>query len=175
MSVERDSDMTREEGIENVYDGPSHVVILGAGASIASTIHNPEPSGKKLPSIDNFIEVVGLKEILDSEDTDCRTGNFEEIYSCLYTQDPESRTIRGIGQKVFDYFSALRLPDTPTIYDYLLMALRPRISLPPSTGTHCCSRHSFETGALQTPCHGYHSCTATWLSDTRRRTKEQVR
>jgi hypothetical protein len=126
MSVEPDSDMTREEGIENVYDGPSHVVILGAGASIASTIHNPEPSGKKLPSMDNFIDVVGLKEFLDSEDTDCRTGNFEEIYSCLYTKDPESRTIRGIGQKVFDYFSALRLPDTPTIYDYLLLALRPK-------------------------------------------------
>jgi hypothetical protein len=32
----------------------------------------------------------------------------------------------GIGQKVFDYFSALRLPDTPTIYDYLLLALRPK-------------------------------------------------
>jgi hypothetical protein len=126
VSVENDLDMTREEGIETVYDGPSHVVILGAGASIASTIHNPEPSGKKLPSMDNFIDVVGLREILDSVDGDCPTGNFEEIYSCLYTKDPNSRTIQEVGQKVFDYFSDLRLPDTPTIYDYLLLALRPK-------------------------------------------------
>lgn len=126
MSAEAYSDMTREEGVETVYDGPSHVVILGAGASIASTIHNPEPSGKELPSMDNFIDVVGLQEILDSADSDCRMGNFEEIYSCLYTKDPKSRTIQDIGRKVFEYFSALRLPDTPTIYDYLLLALRPK-------------------------------------------------
>jgi len=125
-SEDNESDMTREEGIETVYDGPSHVVILGAGASIASTIHNPEPSGKKLPSMDNFIDVVGLREILDSVDGDCQMGNFEEIYSCLYTKDPGSRTIQDIGQKVFDYFSGLRLPDTPTIYDHLLLALRPK-------------------------------------------------
>ena len=31
--------MTKEEGIERVYPGFSHVVILGAGASIASTIY----------------------------------------------------------------------------------------------------------------------------------------
>ena len=126
MNVENDSDMTREEGIETVYDGPSHVVILGAGASIASTIHNPEPSGKKLPSMDNFIDVVGLREILDSADSDCHAGNFEEIYSCLYIKDPNSRTMQDIGQKVFNYFSGLRLADTPTIYDYLLLALGPK-------------------------------------------------
>ncbi|GEM_PF-372352 len=118
--------MTKEEGIDEVYKGPSHVVILGAGASIASTVHNPEPSGKKLPSMDNFIEVVGLAEILDSTDSDYHTGNFEEIYSRLYAKDPDSRTVKEIDQRVFNYFSALRLPDTPTIYDYLLLALRPK-------------------------------------------------
>ena len=118
--------MTREEGIETVYDGPSHVVILGAGASIASTIHNPEPSGKKLLSMDNFIDVVGLKRFWIRWTAIARPGNFEEIYSCLYTKDPNSRTIQEVGQKVFDYFSDLRLPDTPTIYDYLLLALRPQ-------------------------------------------------
>ncbi len=126
MKAEEDSYMTMAEGIETVYEAPSHVVILGAGASVASTVHNPEPTGKKLPSMDNFIEVVGLAEILDSTDGDCHAGNFEEIYSCLSTKDPNSRTIREIGQRVFDYFSDLRLPDTPTIYDYLLLALRPK-------------------------------------------------
>jgi hypothetical protein len=30
------------------------VVILGAGASIASTLRNPEPSGKRLPIMNDF-------------------------------------------------------------------------------------------------------------------------
>jgi hypothetical protein len=126
VTAEHESDVTREEGIETVYDGPSHVVILGAGASIASTIHSPEPSGKKLPSMDNFIDVVRLQEILDAADSDCRAGHFEEIYSCLYTKDSKSKAIQNIGRKVFDYFTSLRLPDTATIYDYLLLALRPK-------------------------------------------------
>lgn len=126
MKAEDDSYLTREEGIDTVYEGPSHVVILGAGASIASTIHNPEPTGKKLPSMDNLIEVVGLVDILNSTGSDCNAGNFEEIYSCLYTKDPNSKTIREIDQRVFNYFSDLCLPATPTIYDYLLLALRPK-------------------------------------------------
>jgi hypothetical protein len=76
--------------------------------------------------MDNFIDVVGLRGILDSAGSDCHTGNFEEIYSCLYSKDRSSRTIQEIGQKVFDYFSGLRLPEAPTIYDYLLLALRPQ-------------------------------------------------
>ena len=57
--------MTKEQGIEQVFSGGGHVVILGAGASIASTLRNSEPSGKKLPSMDNFIETLGLNDLLD--------------------------------------------------------------------------------------------------------------
>jgi hypothetical protein len=118
--------MTREEGVRTVYKGPSHVVILGAGASIASTRHTPEPSGKKLPSMDNFIDVVGLDDILDLISPDCRSGNFEEVYSCLYDQDSNSQAIFEIDQRVAAYFGSLELPATPTIYDYLMLALRPK-------------------------------------------------
>jgi len=100
------------------------VVILGAGASIASTIHNPEPSGKKLPSMYDLVDVVGLADIVDSIGPDCRGGNFEEIYSCLYTKNPTSSTIGEIDRRIADYFKSLRLPATPTIYDYLLLSLR---------------------------------------------------
>ena len=55
--------MTKEEGIEQVFGGGGHVVILGAGASIASTLRNPERHGKLLPSMDNFIELVGLSAL----------------------------------------------------------------------------------------------------------------
>ena len=37
MTEDQSMGMTREEGIRKVLDGPSHVVILGAGASIAAT------------------------------------------------------------------------------------------------------------------------------------------
>lgn len=57
---------TKEDRIKTVYGGGGHVVILGAGASIASTFRNPEPSGKRLPSMDNFIDLVGLSDIVDS-------------------------------------------------------------------------------------------------------------
>ena len=122
-----DSDfMSRAEGIRTIYGGPSHVVILGAGASIASAVRNPEPSGKLLPSMDNFIDVVGLAEIIDSTGIEYRSRNFEEIYSHLHTKDPNSRALKEIDQKIAAYFGGLHLPATPTIYDYLLLSLRPK-------------------------------------------------
>jgi hypothetical protein len=115
--------MSREEGIRTVYGGPNHVVILGAGASIASTRHNPEPSGKKLPSMDNFIEVVGLDDILTAPNY---KGNLEATYSRLYLENPNSSTIIEINNRVASYFGSLSLPNTPTLYDYMLLALRPK-------------------------------------------------
>jgi hypothetical protein len=44
--------------------GVGHVVILGAAASIASTYRNGELYGKKIPLMDNFIEIVGLTDLI---------------------------------------------------------------------------------------------------------------
>jgi hypothetical protein len=116
--------LTREDRIKTVFGGGGHVVILGAGASIASTKRNPEPSGKVLPSMDNFIEVVGLQDIVESLPDRLQATNFEELYSKLYDDDPESKGIFEIEKKVTDYFSDMCLPDEPTIYDYLVLSLR---------------------------------------------------
>jgi hypothetical protein len=118
-------EVDRNEGIREV-GGPSHIVILGAGASIASTIYAPEPSGKKLPSMDNLIEVVGLADIIRRVDPGAVSKNFEEVYSSLWLQDPHSSAIKAIEFRVRDYFGSLRLPPTPTIYDYLVLSLRPK-------------------------------------------------
>jgi hypothetical protein len=126
MVIDQSMGMTREEGIQTIYDGSSHVVILGAGASIAATCHNPELSGKKLPSMENFIEVVGLTDIIDAAGTSGESGNFEEVYSRLYARAPCSRAVSKIEKRVASYFRSLTLPPTPTIYDYLLLALRPK-------------------------------------------------
>lgn len=118
--------MSREEGIRRVYDGRSHVVILGAGASIATTLRDPEVSGRRLPSMEDFIDVLGLGSLLGQESGDVGSRNFERIYSELYERDPESQLVAEIESRVHEYFADLALPPTPTIYDYLVMSLRPK-------------------------------------------------
>jgi len=116
--------MTREEGINQVYGGGGHVVILGAGASIASTIRNPEKNGKQLPSMDNFIDIVGLTDLIDSIPENLRASNFETLYTNLHNDNPSSELIKEIERRIQNYFGDMQLPDEPTIYDYLVLSLR---------------------------------------------------
>ena len=116
--------MTKEEGINQVYDGGGHVVILGAGASIASTYRNAERNGKKLPSMDNFIEIVGLQDIVDKVPSNLRAKNFEKLYTNLHNHNPNSQLLSEIESRIQDYFGDMQLPDEPTIYDYLVLSLR---------------------------------------------------
>jgi|SRR5690554_4033165 len=106
--------------------GGGHVVILGAGASIASTFRNPEMNGKQLPSMDNFIEVVGLQDVVSAVPEKLRAKNFEQLYSNLHEDNPESDEIKEIESRVQEYFGDMRLPEEPTIYDHLVLSLRPR-------------------------------------------------
>ena len=118
--------MTKDEGIRTVYGGGGHLVILGAGASIAATRRNPEKNGKILPSMDNFIDVVDLKDIVGKVPKKLRANNFEELYSKIYENSPQSNLIKEIEERVNAYFIGMKLPDEPTIYDYLVMSLRPK-------------------------------------------------
>jgi hypothetical protein len=118
---------TKEDRIKTVYGGGGHVVILGAGASIASTIRNAEPTGKKLPSMDNFIDIVGLTDIVDNLPENLKAKNFETLYSNLHRSNPNSDEILEIQYRVYDYFKDMKLPDNiATIYDYLVLSLRPK-------------------------------------------------
>lgn len=118
--------LTKEDRIRTVFGGGGHVVILGAGASIAATMRNPELNGKKLPSMNDFIDVVGLRDIVDCLPETLKTNNFEELYSKLYSDNPDSSTIKEIESRVYSYFMDMELPNEPTIYDYLVLALRSR-------------------------------------------------
>lgn len=117
---------TKEDRIKTVFGGGGHAVIGGAGASIAATKRNPLTNGKQLPSMDNFIEVVGLSDIVDDLPEKLKAKNFEELYSNLYSDNSDSKEIKEIENRVHSYFKDMRLPDEPTIYDYLILALRPR-------------------------------------------------
>lgn len=118
--------MSKEAGIKQVYGGGGHIVILGAGASIAATMRNAEFSSKQLPSMDNFVDVVGLNDIVDNLPEPLLAKNFEDLYSKLHSDNPNSPEISEIESRVREYFSDMKLPNEPTIYDYLVLALRPR-------------------------------------------------
>lgn len=116
--------MTKEQGISQVFGGGGHVVILGAGASIASTIRNPEKSGKKLPSMDNFVEIVGLADLVELVPEGLKSNNFETLYTNLHNENSDSDLIQEIERRIKVYFGDMKLPDEPTIYDYLVISLR---------------------------------------------------
>jgi hypothetical protein len=99
-----------------------HVVILGAGASLAA-FPNGDASGNRLPLMNNVIPILGLQDVVAEAGFD-PNQNFEAIYSWLYELDPESATIGQIELRVEEYFGSLRLPKHPTLYDMLLLSLR---------------------------------------------------
>ena len=116
--------MTREQGINQVFGGGGHVVILGAGASIALTMRNAELNGKRLPSMDNFTEVLELQDLVDKVPEELRNSNFEKLYGNLHTYNPKSEVLLEIEARIQSYFGNMQLPDAPTIYDYMILALR---------------------------------------------------
>lgn len=101
-----------------------HVVILGAGASVAA-FPNGDGNGKILPTMQNFIEIVGLGAVLDKYNIPYVIGeNFEVLYGRLYNESPDSYVLKEIEEVVRKYFSEMDLPDHPTLYDHLVLSLR---------------------------------------------------
>lgn len=120
--------MTTKEEIEFVHGKGSHVVLLGAGATFASTIRNPEKSGKTLPLMWNVIDVVGLNTLVNGLPKEYKLlrEDFEKFYSLLAKDDKFEEERKYVEKAVYNYFSELELPNEPTIYDYLILSLRHR-------------------------------------------------
>lgn len=104
--------------------GGMHLVILGAGASIASCLRNPEFHGKQLPSMNGLSDVIDLSDILSQVPQNLLCNNFEELYGNIYEWDKSSPLLEEINNRIYTYFRELELPKEPTIYDYLIMSLR---------------------------------------------------
>jgi len=77
--------MNKQEEIDKVYKCKKHLVILGAGATLAATLRNPEKNGKQLPLMKNIVDVVGLNDIVDTLPQSIKNlkTNFEKMYSSL--------------------------------------------------------------------------------------------
>jgi len=114
--------MPIEENIQEISKKP-HLVILGAGATIA-TIPNGDKNGRKSSVMKNFIAELGLENYLEGIKLRTKSKNLEGIYSELFERDDFAEIRNKLEEEIRSYFSLLRLPDTPTIYDLLVLSLR---------------------------------------------------
>jgi len=105
----------------NVVLAP-HVVILGAGASIAAYLDWGK-DGQQPPSMDNLVDVLGLRDDIVAAGYDPKY-NFESLYDELASSGKHPDLKSKIETSVCEYFSSLTLPDKPTLYDHLVLSLR---------------------------------------------------
>lgn len=118
-------DYTEEYEIKHSFFGRPHVVLLGAGASYAA-FPDGDRNGRKLPLFKDFVDVIGLQGLLAEAGVSKPFNDFETIYSKI-ALDPALKGIRErIDSAVYRYFESLELPDEPTLYDHLVLSLRPK-------------------------------------------------
>ncbi|MGO9096718.1 MAG: hypothetical protein ACLQGV_16045 [Bryobacteraceae bacterium] len=113
---------------QQLIEGPDprpHVVLLGAGASLAS-FPNGDADGKPLPLMNDLVEKLGLQALVDEAALGLGSEkNFEVIYSRLISIQECLPIARKIECRIRNYFSELALPNCATIYDRILVSLRP--------------------------------------------------
>lgn len=125
------SSISSDEIIEHPLRLRPQVVLLGAGASCAA-FPSGDPSGRSLPLMTNLIDLVDLRPIIRTEAADLLTienQNFEAVYAALSERSDLRAVCSAVEQRVRDYFSAMYLPHQATIYDRLVLALRPEDSI----------------------------------------------
>ncbi|MDE2039836.1 MAG: hypothetical protein KGO96_08570 [Elusimicrobia bacterium] len=114
-----------EDEIKDTSMGAPHVVLLGAGASRAA-FPQGDRNGKALPLMADFVQHLGIGDYLREAGVPSDTTNFETAYSTL-VGDPRGSDIREeLETRIYEYFRSLEMPDSPTIYDHLLLAMRPK-------------------------------------------------
>ena len=118
--------MTARELIQGPLDLPPHVVLLVAGASRAS-FPEGDATGKQVPVMDDLVETLNLHQLIGEADhRPIDDRNFELIYARLVSREEFSPIARELERRIRDYFSDLSLPDRPTIYDRIVLSLRPK-------------------------------------------------
>jgi len=107
---------------KNVVLSP-HIVLLGAGASIAACPHG-DTNGKKLPTMNNFVDILDLYNILNQAGILYEGQDFETVYDELASNERTRSIAKVIEDRIQGYFSGMELPNEPTAYDYLILSLR---------------------------------------------------
>lgn len=99
-----------------------HTVLLGAGATMAA-IPNGDKNGKKSSVMNNLFSELGMNYILKNVHLHTSSKNLEDIYSELASRPECKDVVQVIEKSLYDYFASLELPDSPTVYDYLILSL----------------------------------------------------
>jgi len=110
-----------EDEIAHLRMNRPHVVLMGAGASVAAC-PSGDKFGRRLPVMRNLAKMLSLDDLIPAR----RRSNFEAAYSALAGNPRKLATARIIERRIYDYIDGLVLPDEPTIYDYLVLSLRPK-------------------------------------------------
>ncbi len=76
--------------------------------------------------IADFISILKLRPKREAAGVYVEGENFEALYSRLVTSGNHTALVKELEDVVFSYFTELRLPHHPTIYDHLLLSLRPK-------------------------------------------------
>jgi len=100
-----------------------HVVLIGAGASRAAFL-NGDALGRKLPLMNELVDVLDLKNTINKYGYRGNTADFESFYSEIFNQSQYKDLVSEIQKRVREYFETLEIPNTVTIYDYLILSLR---------------------------------------------------
>jgi hypothetical protein len=100
----------------------AHTVILGAGATVAA-IPSGDKNGNKSSVMNGLIEKLHLENILHGIILNTKSSNLEDIYSELCSRPECEEALNQMERTLYNYFSRLELPDSPTIYDYLVLSL----------------------------------------------------
>lgn len=74
----------------------------------------------------DFVETIGLEDTLEQSPVAWRGRDFEAVYADLAQRDDCLKVSRALEEQIHDYFSSMFLPATPTLYDHLLLSLRPK-------------------------------------------------
>ena len=97
-----------------------HVVLVGAGASKAA-FPNGDALEKKLPLMNELVDVLDLKNTIEKYGYLGNTANFEAFYSEIFNKPQYEDLVNEIQKRVREYFVTLEIPNTVTIYDLSLI------------------------------------------------------
>lgn len=108
---------------KTMVNNSPHVVILGAGASRSACL-NGDKNNYKVPLMNELTDILDLRELLKPLKLESDINDFEEMYNELASRKLDDKILSEVERRTYQYFNNLSLPDTPTIYDYLVLSLR---------------------------------------------------
>jgi hypothetical protein len=117
-------EVSREQEVAGVFFERPHVVILGAGASIAAV--PVDRNGRRLPDMRGLARLPEIGEFFAEAGIADAESDFEAAYSRLRETGEHPEIGDRIDAVVREFFAAVEIVDEPTIYDHLLLCLRPK-------------------------------------------------